>query len=62
MNAAWADWVAVGLVVAGAAAWLAWRMRRYLRRLREDAHKRSGACAAGCEGCPFSKNCGSKTR
>lgn len=54
--------MAVTVVVAAAAAWLAWRVRRYLRRLREDAHKRSGACAAGCEGCPFSKNCGSKTR
>ena len=62
MSAAWADWAAVGAAVAVAAVWLAWRVRRYLRRLGVEARKNSGGCAAGCEGCPFARNCGSKTR
>lgn len=58
MNAPWADWLAVGLAVAGAALWLALRIRKNWRR-QKDTKVASGACASGCAGCPFSKGCGS---
>ena len=61
MNAQWADWLAVGLLVGGAAAWLTRRMLVNWRRQR-DAKIASGACSAGCAGCPFSNGCGSQTR
>lgn len=57
MNATWLDWVAVGLAVAGAALWLAWRIRRNWQAQR-DAQNRSCACLTGCDGCPFAgKSC-----
>lgn len=54
MSAQALDWVVVGLAVAGAAAWLALRVRRNLRQKRRKA----GACGSPCEGCPFGKDCG----
>ena len=60
MNAHWADWIAVGLGVAGAAAWLGWRMRRYLRRIRAAGGKADGCDSPSCAGCPFAKDCEGK--
>ena len=59
MFAKWADWIAVGLAVVGAAAWLAWRVRRYLQRIRKPAGK-PVVCDDRCEGCPFAKDCDGK--
>jgi hypothetical protein len=59
MGGHWADWLAVGLAVAGAAAWLAVRIRRHWRR-QKDAKARACACASGCDGCPFAKGCEGK--
>ena len=59
MNAHWADGVAVGLAVVGAATWLGFRLRRYWRRQKESAG-RSCACASGCDGCPFAKGCNNR--
>ena len=59
MNAHGADWIVVALAVAGAAVWLGWRMRRYLRRLRTAAGKPT-ACDSGCGDCPFAKDCDGK--
>jgi len=56
MNTSWADWVVVGLAVAGAAVWLVLHVRRHLRRKKRGA----GPCGAPCEGCPFAKTCGEK--
>ena len=57
MNATWLDWLTVGLAVAGAALWLAWRIRRTWKAQRA-AQNRSCACLAGCDGCPFAgKSC-----
>jgi hypothetical protein len=59
MHTPWADWLAVGLAVGGAVLWLAWRLRRNWRR-QQQAKTGSGACAGGCDGCPFGKDCGSR--
>ena len=59
MNLEWLDWIAVGLAVGLAAAWLALRIRRYWRK-QKDAKNRACACASGCDGCPFAKNCDGK--
>ncbi len=56
MRAHWADWLAVGLAVALAVVWLALRIRRNWRKQKE-AKDRAGACALGCDGCPFAKGC-----
>lgn len=56
MNAPWADWIAVGVVVAGAILWLALRIRRNWKKQR-DARNSPLSCLTGCEGCPFSKDC-----
>jgi len=54
METQWADWIAVGLAVAGAAAWLAWRARRQWKR--RQASGGSPTCG-GCDTCPFGKDC-----
>ena len=59
MGAQWADWIAVGAVVAGAALWLAWRIRRNWKK-QQEAQNRSCACLTGCDGCPFAKDCDGK--
>lgn len=59
MGGHWADWIAVGLAVAGAAAWLGFRIRRALRKHREPGGK-VGGCGSPCEGCPFTRDCGGK--
>ena len=59
MNAHWADWIAVALAVAGAAVWLGWRVRRYLRRVRAAGGKPVG-CDSRCDDCPFAKDCEGK--
>ncbi len=59
MNAPWADWMAVGLAVALAAAWLGFRIRRQWRRQR-DARPGEGACGSKCDDCPFSQGCGGR--
>ena len=59
MLAAWADWIAVGLAVAGAAVWLGWRVRRYLRRIRTAGGKTAG-CDSRCGDCPFARDCDGK--
>ncbi len=59
MNAHWADWIAVGLAVAGAALWLALRIRRNWKK-QQEARARSCACLTPCDGCPFSKDCDGK--
>ena len=57
MNATGLDWIVVGLAVAGAAFWLARRIRRNWKAQR-DNQNRSCACLAGCDGCPFAgKSC-----
>jgi hypothetical protein len=54
------DWLAVGLLVFGAAAWLARRARR--NWLKQKAAKdRACACSSGCDGCPFAKGCDSQS-
>ena len=61
MNTQWADWIAVGLAVAGAAVWLGWRVHRYLRRVRTAAGGRPADCdSPSCTGCPFAKDCEGK--
>ena len=60
MLAAWADWIAVGLAVAGAAVWLGWRVRRYLRRIRTAGGKPTGCDSPSCIGCPLAKDCEGK--
>ena len=51
------DWVAVGLAVAAAVLWLAWRIRRTWKAQR-DNRGRSCACLTDCDGCPFAnKGC-----
>ena len=59
MSAPWADWVAVGVAVAGAVLWLAWRIRRNWKMQKENRN-RSCACLTGCDGCPFAKGCDGK--
>ena len=59
MKATWLDWIAVGLAVAGAAAWLGFRIRRGLRRQKE-AKRASAGCPATCTDCPLSRNCGER--
>ena len=59
MGGRWADWIAVGLAVAGAAAWLALRIRRHFRRQKE-ARGKAGACGSPCDGCPLGKDCGGR--
>ncbi|MDD2239087.1 MAG: FeoB-associated Cys-rich membrane protein [Kiritimatiellae bacterium] len=59
MNTQWADWVAVGLAVALALTWLGFRLRRQWRK-QKDLPPGSIGCDAGCENCPFSKNCTSQ--
>lgn len=61
MNAQWADWIAVGLAVAGAAVWLGWRVRGYLRRIRTAAGK-SARCDSRCGDCPFVNDCAGKKK
>ena len=51
------DWIAVGLAVAFAASWLAFRVRNQLRR-QKDRKGKAGACGASCDGCPYAKGCG----
>lgn len=53
------DWIAVGLAVAFAAAWLGFRFRRNWRKQKESKGG-IGACGSSCEGCPFDKGCGGK--
>lgn len=54
------DWVAVGLAVSFAAAWLGFRIRRNWQKQKE-AKGKFGACGATCDGCPFAKGCGGKS-
>lgn len=56
MGVAWFDWVAVMLVVGGAAGWLAVRLRRHWRRPR-GAGTEFGACGTPCRDCPFGADC-----
>lgn len=56
MTAQWADWVAVGLVVAMALTWLGFRLYRQWRK-QKDLPPGSSGCDAGCETCPFNKHC-----
>ena len=50
----------MGLAVAGAAAWLGWRVRRYLRRIRAAGGKADDCDSPSCAGCPFAKDCEGK--
>ncbi|MGB4239808.1 MAG: hypothetical protein WBK37_00720 [Kiritimatiellia bacterium] len=60
MQTQWIDWLGVGSAVGIAALWLVLRYRRNARRQRAAAGQ-LGACATGCAGCPFAKDCsGSK--
>lgn len=61
MSAQWADWIAVGVVVVGAASWLALRIRRNWKKQKETQN-RSCACLTGCDDCPFAKGCDGKGR
>jgi hypothetical protein len=61
MNGQWADWIAVGLAVAGAATWLGWRVRKNWRK-QKDAKNRACACSSGCDGCPFAKGCDGESK
>ena len=57
MQAIGLDRIAVGIAVAGAALWLAWRLRRIWKAQRASKD-RSCACLTGCDGCPFAgKTC-----
>jgi len=56
------DWLGVGVVVMGAAAWLFLHFRRRWKRRKACAENGAGACDSGCDGCPFSKSCGFKNR
>ena len=57
MNATGLDWFVVAVAVAGAAFWLARRIRRNWKKQQENQN-RSCACLTGCDGCPFAgKSC-----
>ncbi|HAL92901.1 MAG TPA: hypothetical protein DCM68_07755 [Verrucomicrobia bacterium] len=60
MNAQIWDWIGVGLAVAGAALWLALRLRRNWKAQKE-AKEKGDACGSRCEGCPFAKGCDGKS-
>lgn len=53
---AW-DWLAVGLAVAVAAAWLGFRIRRTLRKPRESNGKPPPCGGSSCRGCPYGSDC-----
>lgn len=56
MSAHWADWIAVGVIVAVALTWLGIRMYRQWRK-QKDRKPDAIGCEIGCENCPFNKNC-----
>ena len=52
------DILIVGGAILLAAGWLVWHHLQKRRKLKAQAAA-LGACGSSCDGCPFSKDCGS---
>ena len=61
MSSQTADWIAVGVAVVFAVAWLGFHFRRSWRKKKELKGK-IGACCSPCEGCTHAKGCGGIAR